>query len=742
MLTQDQLKANINAMEAQGASQQEIQQWLDSLKSPSATVSKTKFNKGTNSQIQNAPGALGVAQKVSQTFMSGITKGLSAAGNAVMGAVRAIPGEKKAEERVATAVGRTGAVMGAAGAAPFELIKSGTDLIRGKSAAQVYKESNERMGSVSIGTQKFGHQIGADAVPAFLVNEFGGMIPNAVLSAGQFQNGLEQLKTAKKPEDYVSAGIGMAMGYAGVKGLATSKDPGILFNKEKVGIIKNEVSNLRGAITGKSSVDKMIDTSLEKAIRPSVVNRRTATQTENYNSRGRDAVKTIVQNKSNLELNGEKGVLPKSLKDFSHAIEQTKRSVFSQYDAIQRQAGEQGAKINLNKVANELDVVAGNKVLNDVRPEVAKYAQMQADRFKTRGEYTTTEAQEAIRIYNEGLENFYKNPSYETASRAVIDAAVVNNMRSQLDSVIEKTTGEKYQELKNKYGALKTIEKDVNRRSTVEARKNPKGLIDFTDIFSGGQIMHGLLSLDPGVFTAGLAQKGIASWFKRMNDPNVIIKKMFESVDGVKPSVFSGVQPGLSIKAEGKQKLYNKKQGGTYLTAEEYSKAKYRPDGKYLDKHGNIVTPKKTNPPMGQIENPISKAKASGQSFDEWVKGRKTAEELGIDIKQGGHLLDQLDNINVDAPKIDSNWFGTKIGIDKRELRKQTTGKLTSDYWLKKINKGERPVVLVGVENGKLKVIDGNHKATAYLETNAEDIPTIFTKDARSQLRALWTNTN
>jgi hypothetical protein len=63
-----------------------------------------------------------------------------------------------------------------------------------------------------------------------------------------------------------------------------------------------------------------------------------------------------------------------------------------------------------------------------------------------------------------------------------------------------------------------------------------------------------------------------------------------------------------------KPKLYNAKQGGTYLTPKEFTDATKRADGLYLDKHGDIVWPKKANPSMGKIETSISKAKASGQS--------------------------------------------------------------------------------------------------------------------------------
>lgn len=144
----------------------------------------------------------------------------------------------------------------------------------------------------------------------------------------------------------------------------------------------------------------------------------------------------------------------------------------------------------------------------------------------------------------------------------------------------------------------------------------------------------------------------------------------------------------------------------------------------------------KTAPETKEISKP-------GQSLIEQAKKYKSAEELGMNVKESGHILDTLPkNKQIETLKIDSNLLGNKIGLDARNLQKQTTGKLTSNFWLKKIQNGERPPILVGVENGKLKVIDGNHRATAYLQENIKDVPVIFTKEAKSQLTDIWNKAN
>jgi len=107
----------------------------------------------------------------------------------------------------------------------------------------------------------------------------------------------------------------------------------------------------------------------------------------------------------------------------------------------------------------------------------------------------------------------------------------------------------------------------------------------------------------------------------------------------------------------------------------------------------------------------------------------------------GGHGLDSIPK-NTPTINIKTSLLGKEILIDTRDLTRQTQGKLTSDYWLKKIKGGERPPVLVDYVDGKLKVIDGNHRAAAYKETGVSDIPVILTKKAQSQLTDIWNKVN
>lgn len=273
-----------------------------------------------------------------------------------------------------------------------------------------------------------------------------------------------------------------------------------------------------------------------KGVKPLLPGKTTPNTLANYNDNVVKAVKTIKNNKDNLIFEGEAGDMvtgktPSNLNELTSAVEQTKKKIFSEYDSLAKTAGKSGVTVDVNPIAKELDIVVNDKALAITNPGAINHAKQLQDRLVQTGTLDAQTAQDVIQNYNKSLEAFYRNPTYENASNAAIDAVVANNMRKALDDGITGLTGSEYQALKNQYGALKAIEKDVIKASLRDARKNVKGLIDFTDIFSGGQVVSGLASMNPATIATGAAQKAITELYKHLNDPNRAISKMFEAAD-------------------------------------------------------------------------------------------------------------------------------------------------------------------------------------------------------------------
>jgi hypothetical protein len=284
-------------------------------------------------------------------------------------------------------------------------------------------------------------------------------------------------------------------------------------------------------------IDKFIQGNYTRAIKPSVARAGTAPELAQYNQQARSAVDSIVANKSSLRYAGPEGEtagkLPNTIEQFGDAIDQTKASIFEKYDAMARQAGQVGARVDLRPTVGELQKIAADPVVRDLHPDLSKYAESQAERLADRGSYSTVDAQRAVQNLNQSLKAFYKNPTYETASRAGVDSMVANQFRGGLDKAIEDTTGPGYQELKNEYGSLKAIEKGVVHRAIVEGRKNLGGGLmgNIGDVVSADEVIRGILTLNPAAVARGTLLKGFTSFVKRLRDPNRAVEKLFDAAE-------------------------------------------------------------------------------------------------------------------------------------------------------------------------------------------------------------------
>src|SRR3989344_3598156 len=282
-----------------------------------------------------------------------------------------------------------------------------------------------------------------------------------------------------------------------------------------------------------TAIQNKILTLFQKSIKPTA--KKTLTQAERYNTNTINALRAIKANADKLNIEDATGELvsrtPQTINEFAQGIDQTKKLVFDQYDILAKQAGDAGAVIDAKPIATEVESVAQNKALQITNPEIIKYAQNWAERLREFDVLDTQTTQEVIRLMNNNLQTFYKNPTYESASKVAIDAGIANNFRKSLDDAIEGATGEQYQALKNQYSALKAIENDVVRASMRDARKNTKGLLDYTDIFTGGQMIGGILSLNPAMFSKGAIERGVKEYIKFLNDPNRAVANIFEKLN-------------------------------------------------------------------------------------------------------------------------------------------------------------------------------------------------------------------
>ena len=294
---------------------------------------------------------------------------------------------------------------------------------------------------------------------------------------------------------------------------------------------------------------------VEKGIKPKVVNKGSFSKMDDFYNSTESAVKSISENRNALNIldeSGEQVIRPRTAGEMAQAVEQTKKLIFKRYNDLAVQAGDNGAMFNAKPIINKLEEIANPEGKFRGNSDAQKYAQSLIDDMEALDGAAPDIVQERIREYNESLAGYYAGRAEKVKSR--IDASIANAMREQLDNQITNAVGDGYQGLKNEYGALKAIEKEVNHRALINARAAGKNVLDMTDIFTGADLAGGILSMNPVMIARGAAGKAIAQWYKNVNKPDNYINKMFDNaykVYGNEPVLKAGetFSPNLNIPA-------------------------------------------------------------------------------------------------------------------------------------------------------------------------------------------------
>lgn len=466
------------------------------------------------------------------------------------------------------------------------------------------------------------------------------------------QQGVAGVEKFARENPRLATNLGAAVNIASVIPIGKGAQ---VIGKEALAIPSDTVGVLKRLNT--PDVNKAIEAGISKGIKPSVVGKGSLAQMNTYKERAKEAVLNIVKNKDKLSYVDDfgetiSGRTPQTLKEMTEAVDQTKKKIFSEYSALATKAGGQGVSVDLNQVTGELQKIINDKVVQTLSPETAKYAQGLTERFAQQGTFTPEQAQQAIANLNESLQSFYKNPTYGSFQKAQIDALIANNLREALDTTITGAVGEGYSALKKAYGALKAIEKDVIKRAVVEGRKAEKGLIDFTDVFSAGDVVMGLSTGNVAQIAKGGIQKAVASYIKRINSPDNSIKNMFESVEkAIKNKSEKFVPKSKTFK------LLNKAKGKSGMSIQDISRSGLDVTEKEWDKLNVSAFMEALKDYGRKVEKDLNKAKNSPKiNLDRISKLEDAMEDVKAAQKSKGGL-------SPEAAKLWSEKF-KKLGID------------------------------------------------------------------------------
>ncbi len=295
------------------------------------------------------------------------------------------------------------------------------------------------------------------------------------------------------------------------------------------------------------ATDEAIKTGIDKGVKPSVVGKGTLTKRAGFYDKATAAVKNIADLRDQIKITdpttGEavEGP-PKNVAQAAEATDQAMKLIWKKTTEVMKSAGEQGAELDTKAPINYLD-----KMANDLgnTPEM----RAAAEGLKPAIEELDGQAPDVIARrmaqYNEDLKNYYK--SGVGGDTATLKAGVMAELRAAMDKSINDVLDKPgNQDLRDQYGEMKTLDKEMQHRATVVGRAAPKGL--FAGIADAGAIVEltrAIMHLDPASLASSFAIKGLAEYIKKLNSPDSNIAKMFESVYDLKDKATEAGQPSL-----------------------------------------------------------------------------------------------------------------------------------------------------------------------------------------------------
>lgn len=294
-------------------------------------------------------------------------------------------------------------------------------------------------------------------------------------------------------------------------------------------------------------LENIVKRGISKGVKPTVIGKPSLAKMDKFYNNAKTAVETIAGNKNSLNILDDAGdavALPETAAQMAQAVDQTKKLIYQKYHNMALSAGDAGAVFNVDNIVKNLDEIISGPKNKKYSPQVRKYAESLKDEIAELAGEAPEIIEERIKDLNSSLASYFDGRV--TKAKARIDASVAAAMREELDKNIIDVLGTGYQQLKKQYGALKAIEKEVNKRALVNARGANKSLLDFTDIFTGGELVSGLLTMNPVVIAKSATQKGIKETFKMLNNPDRAIKQMFQAAYNISEQGTKKQLPPLS----------------------------------------------------------------------------------------------------------------------------------------------------------------------------------------------------
>lgn len=224
--------------------------------------------------------------------------------------------------------------------------------------------------------------------------------------------------------------------------------------------------------------------------------------------------------------------------DALEAAQVAKKGIWQQYQARLQSAGQMGATVDGNAIADAM-VKSIDKRTALQNPGLVEKVKSIADTY--RHPIPLDDAEDFLQSANKDLHTYYtKNKVGQQVAmndpEISSTVAEANALRSALYSKLDQVAGPGAAQLKQAYGSLTNMEKELYGRQLVAARQAPESLSEQLSTARGaGKIAKGVLTASPGDVLEGAQNIAVSRALKARNSTDAMIARAFQKSGTAQP---------------------------------------------------------------------------------------------------------------------------------------------------------------------------------------------------------------
>lgn len=224
--------------------------------------------------------------------------------------------------------------------------------------------------------------------------------------------------------------------------------------------------------------------------------------------------------------------------DALEAAQAAKKQIWQQYQARLGPAAAQGLTIDGNQIADAMMQSIDNRTAVQ-NPGLVARVKAIADTY--RKPMNLGDAEDFLQSANKDLNSYYaKNKVGQQVAQNDPEisstVAEAGALRQQLYSKLDQVSGPGAAQLKQAYGSLTNVEKELYGRQLVAARQQPESLSQQLGTIGGvGRIAKGIVTMNPGDIMEGTQNIAVSKMLKDRNSSDSMIQRAFEAAKPAQP---------------------------------------------------------------------------------------------------------------------------------------------------------------------------------------------------------------